>query len=92
MVKNIPEMEIPVKAGSREVLWLYGDNARDLHGWRMGCVGNVAGHRARGTSRDQSGRGLGEEGGLELVVGGKHHENILSWKVTGPGMGLTEAG
>lgn len=38
---------------------------------------NVAGHRPREASGDQSGRGLGEEGGLNwLEVGGAPGKNI----------------
>lgn len=55
VTKGIPGVEISVKAGSHEVLWLYVDSAHALHGWQMRCVGNMAGHGARETGREQSG-------------------------------------
>ena len=83
--KDVPEIEVRARSGSREVVWLYGDRARVVRGWRMGCVGNVAGRGVRETGRDQSGGALGHSQGLRLV--GRHHGRVLSREVAAPRLG-----
>lgn len=84
---GIPGVEISVKAGSHEVLLLYGDSAHGLYGWKMRCVGTW---QDMGPER-QAGSRLGEAPGPGWCGGGLD-ERLLCWKVAGPGTGLNQTG